>query len=258
MPKVFLKTKEEIGFMAEGGKILGDVVSCTFEKVEPGISTLEIDSLIDKGIEEFGAEPSFKMVSGYHFASCVGLNNEVVHSIPKKEKIVKEGDILKIDAGVYLNGYNTDFSWSLKIGKKKGKFESNDFLQSGKEAIKNAVARAVVGNYVGNISGEIQKTIEKGGFKPVMVLTGHGIGKSLHEDPLIPCFLSGKVENTLKLLNGMTLAIEVIYNQGSPDVVLNNDNWTISTRDGKISGLFEQTVAITENGPLILTPTVFR
>lgn len=244
--------------MAEGGKILGDVVSGTFEKVEPGISTLEIDGLIDKGIVKFGAKPAFKLVPGYHFASCVGLNNEVVHSIPKKEKLVKEGDILKIDAGVYLNGYNTDFSWSLKIGKTKGKYGDSVFLQSGKEALDNAVAKAVVGNYIGNISSEIQKTVEKKGYRPVLVLTGHGIGKSLHEDPFIPCFLSGEAENTLKLSIGMTLAIEVIYNQGSPDVVLENNDWTISTRDGKISGLFEQTVAVTVNGPLILTPTVFR
>lgn len=257
MPKILLKTPDEIQIMAEGGKILGEVIDRTFEKIKSGISTFEIDTEIDRGIEKSGAKPSFKMVEGYRHASCVGLNSEVVHSIPNKDKIVKNGDILKIDAGVFWKGFHTDSSWSVKLGNGKNGFVEDIFLATGKKALKEAIKQAKIGNFVGNISSKIQEVVEQGGYSPVKVLTGHGVGRNLHEEPFIPCFLKEGVGKTPKLTKGMTLAIEVIYNQGSAEVVLENDDWTISTGDGKISGLFELTVAITENEPLILTPTLF-
>lgn len=241
--------------MAEGGKILGKVVDRTFEKVEPGISTLEINRQIEEAISNFGAKPSFKMVPGYSFASCVGLNSEVVHSIPRKDKVIKEGDLLKIDTGVFWKGFHTDLSWSVRLGKRKGQFVKDEFLSVGEKALQKAVETAKIGNFVGSISAKIEGVVERSGCHPVKVLTGHGIGRALHEEPFIPCFLKGRVEDTPNLLPGMTLAIEVIYAQGSPEVVLESDDWTISTRDGKISGLFELTVAVTVNEPLILTPT---
>lgn len=250
MSKIDLKSAEEISLMAEGGQKLSSILMDVFEKIEPGLSTLQIDSWIDKGIVKQGGEPSFKKVRNYRYASCVGLNGEIVHSIPKEDKIIKEGDILKIDLGMFYKGFNTDMSWSWEILTKKKK----DFLGVGENALYLAIDVARSGNRVGHISLAIEKTITQAGYCPVNVLTGHGIGRKLHEEPMVPGVLKDELENTPKLLPGMTFAIEVIYAQKSPEAVLGADGWTISTKDGKISGLFEQTIAITENDPLIITP----
>ncbi|MCL5090505.1 MAG: type I methionyl aminopeptidase [Patescibacteria group bacterium] len=254
MPKITLKTPEQIAIMAEGGKRLAQILEQALKQIEPGISTLEIDTWIDKGIAGAGGLASFKLVPGYRWASCVGLNDEVVHSIPKKDKIIRTGDLLKIDLGMLWQGYNSDLSWTVCI---KGEGEKCDvrkeFLDAGKEALKEAIKAAQPGNCIGHISQKIQQVIEGAGYFPIKVLTGHGIGRKLHEDPLIPGFLKGKLSDSPKLWPGMSLAIEVIYGQTSSDVVMENDGWTISTKDGKMSGLFEKTIAVTENGPLILT-----
>lgn len=252
--------------MKKGGEKLGGVLSEVLKKVEPGLSTLEIDSWIGEGIIYAGGTPSFKMVPGYHWASCVGLNDEVVHSIPRKERIIKEGDLLKVDLGMFYSGFHTDLSWTALISNKATKQQSNKdrsyleklkFLSSGEKALEEAIKVAKAGNRVGHISQKIEEVIRKAGFRPVEVLTGHGVGKKLHEDPLIPGILKKGLENTPELVCGMTLAIEVIYCLGEPEVVLRNDGWTIVTKDGKITGLFEKTIAITETQPLILTPLVF-
>lgn len=253
MNKIGLKSPAEIEIMAEGGQKLSLILAEVLNKIKPGLSTLQIDSWIDEGIEKAGGKPSFKMVKDYRYASCVGLNAEVVHSIPKIDKKVRVGDLLKIDLGMLYKGFHTDLSWTIEVGTKK---ESN-FLKTGEEALRQAVEIAKKGNRVGHISQKIQEIIQNGGYQPVRVLTGHGIGRSLHEEPMIPGVFKGKLERTPLLEKGMTLAVEVIYAQKSPDVVLESDGWTISTKDGKISALFEETIAITENGPLILTPTDF-
>lgn len=257
MPKISIKTDSEIAIMAEGGQALGKIVSRTLKKIKTGVSTAEIDQWVEEDILAFGGEASFKRVPKYYWTTCVGLNNEVVHSIPKKDKIIKEGDLVKIDAGIYWKGFNNDVSWTTIVpafaeATAGGQSSKERFLEAGKEALKRAISAAKPGNRVGHISMAIQETIESAGFSPVKILTGHGIGRQLHESPLIPCFLKGRLDNTAKLLSGMTLAIEVIYSLGSPELVMENDNWTISTRDGKIAGLFEETIAVCENGPLIL------
>jgi len=245
-----IKSAEEIKIMSDGGKKLGLILTEALKKVKPGISTFEIDCWIDEGIIKSGGQASFKQVRNYQFASCVGVNNEVVHSLPSKRKIIKEGDLLKIDLGMIWLGFNTDLSWTIEVGTKREEF----FLAAGKEALNKAIREARNGNRVGHLSLAIEETIKKAGFSPVKVLTGHGIGRKLHEEPMIPGVLNGKIEDTPKLVPGMTLAIEVIYAQKSPEVVLETDGWTISTKDDKISALFEQTVAVTDNDPLILTP----
>lgn len=250
-----IKDERQISIMREGGEKLSAVLECTLKKIKPGLSTGEIDLWIDQGILAKGAEASFKKVTGYHYASCVGVNDEVVHSLPSFEKIIKEGDLLKIDLGLYWQGFNTDLSWTVEVGNSDSG-QKKKFLQAGKKALDEAIKVSLPGKRTGDISREIQKWIQKAGFTPVKVLTGHGIGRRLHEDPYVPCFLEGGTDSTPKLVPGMTLAIEVIYNQGRAEVVLENDGWTISTEDGKISGLFEKTIAVTENGPLILTPVV--
>lgn len=261
-----IKDGKQIEVMKAGGERLSAILESTLKKIKPGLSTGEIDLWIDQEIVASGGEASFKKVAGYHHASCVGVNDEVVHSLPSFEKIIKEGDLLKIDLGLCWQGLNTDLSWTVIVQSSKAcpelaegcKVQSyqEKFLNAGKKALDEAIKVALPGRYVGDISREIQKWIERAGFTPVKVLTGHGIGSKLHESPYVPCFLKGRVEDTAKLVPGMTLAIEVIYNLGGAEVVLENDGWTISTEDGKISGLFEKTIAVTENGPLILTPAV--
>lgn len=259
MPKISIKSPEEISIMAEGGKILGTILTEVLDKIETGLSTFEIDCWIDNKIVQAGGEPSFKLVPRYHWASCIGLNDEVVHGIPSKDKILKEEDLLKIDLGMLWKGFHTDLSWTILVESKEIKPSiQNDekvrFIASGEKALVEAIKVAKEGNRIGHISQKIQEIIESQGYHPVEILTGHGIGRKLHEEPLIPGVLCQALELTPKLVPGMALAIEVIYNQGNPEVVLENDGWTVSTKDGKMAGLFEKTIAITGSEPLVLTP----
>lgn len=254
MSKIDLKSSEEIALMSEGGRRLSNILTEVLGKIQPGLSTLKVDTWIEEGILKAGGKPSFKTVANYRYSSCVGLNHEVVHSIPRADKIINKGDLLKIDLGMNWKGFHTDLAWTIEVG---GQDQNRDFLKAGKKALSKAIAVCQKGKRVGNISLEIQKTIESSGYNPVRVLTGHGIGGKLHEDPLIPCILRGKIENSPLIKEGMTLAIEVIYAQKSPEVTVEHDGWTICTKDGKISALFEETIAVTENGPLVLTPMDF-
>lgn len=245
-----IKTEKEIKTMTEGGQKLRTALETVLAAIKVGVTTKELDEIAEKKIIELGGKPSFKMVPGYHWTTCISINDQVVHGIPSERKI-SEDDVVGVDIGCYYQGLHTDLSTTVKVSK--GKLVKDKFLKVGEEALENAIKEARVGNYLGNISLAIQETVEKAGYSPVGSLTGHGVGRSLHEDPMIPCYLDRKVEKTPVLEAGMTLAIEVIYNEGKPQVVLENDGWTISTEDGKISGLFEETVAITESGFLVLT-----
>lgn len=258
MPRISLKTPAEIAVMAEGGRKLARILEEVLTKVEPGVSTLAIDSWIDNLIAKAGGTPSFKQVPRYHWASCIGLNEEVVHSIPKKEKIIKEGDLVKIDLGMLWQGWHTDLAWTILMQNanspyRVNKMQSSKFLEAGEKALEEAIKVARPGNRVGDISQVIQGVIEGAGYCPVRVLTGHGVGKALHEDPLIPGILPGRKEKTPALLPGMTLAIEIIYGEKTGEVLMENDGWTIVTKDGKIAGLFEKTIAVTQDNPLVLT-----
>lgn len=237
------------------------------EEVKPGITTGELDKLTDALINQSGGRPSFKMVKGYHWATCLCVNEVVVHGIPNEYKL-KEGDLLGIDIGLFYKGFHTDMAWTLRVQTPNSKLktqndEVDNFLDVGEKALNEAISVAKVGDRVGHISEAIQATIEAAGFSPVQALIGHGIGRELHEDPPVPCFVNKQsfstnkeIEKTPLLKTGMTLAIEVIYNQGKSDVVYaNDDGWTIQTVDGKLSGLFESTVVILAEGPEILTQT---
>jgi len=187
MPKVTIKTDTQIMNMLEGGTLLAGILSEVENFAKAGVNTFEIDSLIDKRILENKGEASFKKVHGYSWASCVGLNSEVVHSIPKKDKILKAGDILKVDLGMFYKSLHTDLSWSWEVGEAGlGRFAQKRFLSKGEEALNRAIKEARPGKYIGHISSAIQKTIEEAGYSVVAVLNGHGVGESLHEDPLIP------------------------------------------------------------------------
>jgi methionyl aminopeptidase len=250
MAKISLKTPKQIEAMAEGGGKLGQILSQVLTQLEPGLSTLEIDSWIEDRILNAGGKPAFKMVPRYHWASCICLNDEVVHGIPRAERIIRKGDLLKIDLGMNWQGLNTDMSWMIEVGSDIKK----NFLAAGERALGEAISVCQPGNRVGHISQTIERIIKTAGYQPVEALTGHGIGRTLHEEPMIPGVLRKKLDETPLLEVGMTLAIEVIYAEGSGEIVLEEDGWTISTKDGKMSGLFEKTIAISENGPLVLTP----
>lgn len=252
---------EEIEKIKAGGKITAAVLAEVLEKVAAGMTTKWLDEFAHAQIKERGGEASFKMEKGYSFATCMNVNEMVVHGVPTEEEL-KEGDRLGVDLGVYYQGYHTDASWSIQVKSRKLKAKSsyNDdakpkiFLETGERALKEAIRKCVAGNYIGEISRAIQETVEAGGYSCVKQLVGHGVGRKLHEDPEIPGYLRGKVENTPEIKVGMVLAIEVIYNLGKSGVVYGSDDgWTIVTRDGLLSGLFEHTVAVTAKGTDVVT-----
>ncbi len=258
--KINIKTKEEIGIMRKGGKMLSEIMKKTLERAKPGVRTIELERFADREINKRGAKASFKTVKGYQYATCMCLNSTVVHGLPGND-VLKENDVLGVDMGVLYKGFHTDMSWTKLIQNDSVKFKNIRenpkirFLEIGKEALENAIAVCRVGNYVWDISKAIQDVVEKkGGYHSIRVLTGHGVGRKLHEDPIIPCFAEGKREKSAKLNEGMTLAIEVIYAVGTDKVWYGNeDGWTITTRDSSLAGLFECTLAVAKKSPEILT-----
>lgn len=274
---------KKIETMRAAGAILGEVLELLLKEVKPGVSEIEIDSLAEKLIRARGAEPGFKKVPSYKHTICISTNDVVVHGVPTK-KVLKEGDIVGIDCGVFLDGYHTDMAETIQVGDRgpaasyprqtssianapSGRSSGvphsasplayskiNKFLQIGEKALFAGIKEARVGNRVGHISRAIQAIIEGSGYSVVRNLVGHGVGKSLHEEPEIPGYLSRKIDLTSALFKGQTLAIEAIYNMGGHEVVYDRgDGWTIRTQDGSLSGLFERTILVTENGPELLT-----
>ena len=246
--------------MHEGGKKLKRVLNETLTRVTPGISAYEIDQFADNLIKKEGAEASFKRVKGYHWASCICVNDCVVHGIPHKEIVLEENDVVTVDLGIYYRGFHTDMSWTVRVNKSNQKLGSkkNDeidrFLKTGEQALENAIAQVKLGNRIGHISQAIQNTIEPDGYRVVEELVGHGVGRKLHEDPEISGLLLKPLSKTSELKIGMTLAIEAIYVLGKPDVYVDEaDGWTIRTKDGTIASCFEKTIAVTRDGLLVLT-----
>lgn len=251
-----LKTEEEIEIMRQGGRILYEILFEVLKSVKVGVSELELDQLAEKLILKKGGEPGFKKVDGYKHTICISTNTVVVHGVPTEYKL-KEGDVVGIDCGVYYKGFHTDAAHTIRI-KDEGLMIKDDgadkFLETGKRALEEAIKVARFGNRVGHISKTIQNIVEGAGYSVVRSLIGHGVGRQLHEEPEIPGFLNGPIDKTSKLNIGMTIAIEVIYNMGKSDVVYSgNDGWTIKTKDNSLSGLFERTVAITNEGSVVLT-----
>lgn len=252
---ISIKTPHEIGIMEKGGKILADTLFEVLQFAKPGVTELELDKMAEKLILEKGGEPGFKKVPGYHHTICVSTNDVVVHGIPTTYAL-KEGDILGIDCGVYLEGFHTDMSESIIVGESSVADQKNvNFLDTGKKALELAIEQVKPGNYIGHISKTIQMIVEGGGYSVVRELIGHGVGHELHEEPEVPGYLRGKIEKTPLLKEGMVIAVEIIYNMGKKEVEYagGGDEWTIVTADGSLSGLFERTIAVTKNGYKILT-----
>lgn len=247
-----IKTKDEIKRMREGGRRLAWVMNRVLREVKSGARLSELNKLAESLIEKQKGKPSFKMVKNYRWATCINVNQGVVHGIPGDYR-VKAGDLVSVDIGLFYKRLHTDMARTVRVeGQKSGRLKDK-FLLAGEKALEKAIKATKKGNRVGHLSQAIEKEIKKAGYMPVKALTGHGVGRKLHEEPQIPCYLEGGIEKTPRLEAGMTLAIEVIYAQDKPDAVLDPDGWTVKTADNKLAGLFEDTVLVTSRGGEILT-----
>jgi methionyl aminopeptidase len=240
---------QKITAMREGGERLGRIKQQLAEFTHIGTTFEEIEDEAQRLIKEAGALPSFSTVPGYHWATCIMKNEGMEHGIPKNKK-VEDGDIIKIDVGLIYDGYHLDTTTSFIVGSSTT--EKELFLEVGQRALAKAINKARVGNAVYDISSAMQRVIEGAGYSCVHQLTGHGVGKNLHEDPSIPC-LAQRSDKRIKLYEGQTIAIEPMYAMGDATLVIDEDGWTYKTKDGSLSGMFEETVLVTKDGPEILT-----
>jgi methionyl aminopeptidase len=244
----FLKKKAEV--MREGGRRLAFVRDSLVEFAQLGVHFLEIDQKAYELIKAQNAKANFAMVPGYHWATCLMKNDEVCHGIPKKEKVIKDGDLIKIDVGLLYEGLHVDTTVSFYRGEVSD--SKQRFLEIGQKSLDRAIAEAIVGNSVYDISFQMEKVLTRHNLGAVYQLTGHGIGKALHEDPNIPCYAQKRDKKNM-LYEGQTIAIEVMYTQGKPDLKVDDDGWTYRTIDGSLGGMIEETIIITKDGPEILT-----
>jgi methionyl aminopeptidase len=245
-----LKSQREIEIMARGGKILADTVKLMERSVQPGMTTADLDRIAEDFIRSHdGATPSFKGLYNFPASICSSINHEIVHGIPSKKRVLYEGDVVSIDVGVFYEGYHTDSATTVAVGAVND--ESRRLLDVTREALNAGVAVARAGNHLGDIGAAVQAVVENAGFSVVRDLVGHGIGTGFHEEPQVPNY--GKPSRGIRLVPGLTIAIEPMVNVGKPGIRTMPDKWTVVTIDGKRSAHFEHTVAITENGPRILT-----
>lgn len=235
--------------MKRAGQIAAESLKEVLKMVKPGVTTHELDTTAQREIEKRGAKPSFMTVDDYKWTICTTINDQVVHGIPTKTKL-KDGDILGIDIGALYKGFHSDLATTVVIGSVSK--EDSNFVKKGRQTLTKAIKKASVGAKIGDISHTIQEEIEGSGYSVVRSLTGHGVGKQLHEEPMVPGF--GAEGTGPQIEENMVLAIEVIYAKGKGDVILERDGWTISTKDGSLGGLFEQTIAVKRSGPIVLTP----
>lgn len=247
---VVLKTRREIELMREAGRISAMALKVAGEAVRPGVSTLEIDTAARKYIESQGARPNFLGLYGFPATACISINNEVIHGIPSKNRILQEGDIVSIDLGAEKDGYNGDNAATFAVGKISD--EAQRLIDTTREALYVGLKQAVAGNRIGDIGHAVQVYCEERGYGVVRDFVGHGVGKELHEDPSVPNY--GTPGRGVRLLPGMTIAVEPMINQGTWEVNQLSDGWTVVTKDGKLAAHFEHTVAITKDGEcMILT-----
>jgi methionyl aminopeptidase len=245
-----LKSAREIETMAEGGQILGATVQMLKGAVRAGMSTLELDGIAEDFIRSHpGATPAFKGLYGFPGTLCTSINNEIVHGIPSKKRVLRDGDVISIDVGVGYKGYFTDSATTVPVGTVDP--ETLRLLEVTERSLQAGIAAAVPGNHLGDIGAAIQGVVEDAGFSVVRDLVGHGIGVEFHEEPQVPNY--GKPKRGLKLVPGLTLAIEPMVNMGGPQTRTLPDKWTIVTVDGSRSAHFEHTVAVVEGGNRVLT-----
>jgi len=246
---IVLKSAREIDLMRRGGQILADVMEMLRGFVKPGLSTLEIDEEVEEFIVARGATPAFKGYRGFPATVCISINEEIVHGIPSAHRRVKEGDIVGLDLGCIVEGYYADCAFTMPIGEISARVQ--ELLDVTRQSLDLAITQCRPGQRLSDISHAVQRHVEAHGFGVVRAFVGHGIGRNLHEDPQIPNF--GAPGRGPKLAEGMTLAIEPMITAGRPEVYVHDDDWSISSVDGSLAAHFEHTVAITADGPRILT-----
>ena len=244
------KSPQEIETMARAGRVVADTLALIGEHVKPGVTTAELDAIAEEFITSQGGYPTFKGYRGYPAATCLSPNSMIVHGIPGPYELT-DGDVLSVDVGVTLDGFVADSAYTFAIGEISA--DAERLLEVGQAALAAAIEQCLVGHRLSDISHAVQLVTEAAGFSVVRSLVGHGVGRSMHEDPQIPNY--GQPGRGPLLGEGMTFAIEPMITAGGPDIVVHDDEWSISTADGTLSAHFEHTVAVTEAGPRILTAT---
>ena len=245
---ISIKNKRELQAMKEACVISARALKLAGEAVQPGVTTAEIDREVRRYIESQGAKPSFLGYGGFSGSACISINNEVIHGIPGK-RVIKAGDIVSVDVGAFYNGFHGDNAATFAAGEVSP--EAKALMDATRESLYEGIKAARAGNRVGDIGAAVQRYVEVRGYSVVRQFVGHGVGANLHEDPSVPNF--GTPGRGPRLLPGMTIAIEPMINAGVYDVKILNDGWTTITADGKLSAHFEHSVAITPDGPVILT-----
>jgi methionyl aminopeptidase len=250
---IIRKSPAEIDRIAAAGAVVAETIAHVGERIEPGVTTLELDRIAEDFIRGQGGVPTSQGYRGYPRAICISVNEVVVHGIPD-DRVVEEGDLITIDVGVTLDGAIADSAYTFGIGSLDAHSDAQRLLDTAQDALAAGIAEARLGNRIGDISHAVQTVVEGAGYSVVRSLVGHGVGRHYHEDPHVPNF--GERGRGPRLSEGMTIAIEPMITAGSPEVWLAGDGWTISTEDGSLSAHFEHTVAILPDGPRILTPRV--
>ena len=245
-----LKSARELETMAAGGRILAATHQHVKPAIQPGVSTWDLDTMVESFIRSHaGAKPSFKGLYGFPASACISLNDEIVHGIPSKKRILVEGDIVTIDIGVHYGSFHTDSAWTYAVGAIAP--ETQRLMDVTEASLWAGIAETTMGNHIGDIGAAVERVVVKAGFSVVRDLVGHGVGANMHEDPQVPNH--GKPKRGPKLQVGMTIAIEPMVNAGGAATKTLGDKWTIVTLDGTLSAHFEHTVAITADGPRVLT-----
>jgi len=245
---IIYKTRREIETMDRCNRVVGQILAALAREARPGVTTLDLDRKAEEMIREAGVKPAFKGYRGYPCVLCTSVNEEVVHGIPSPRKVLREGDIIGLDFGVVLDGYFGDAALTVPVGRVSR--EAADLMRVTRESLQRGIEAARAGGRLSDISAAVQRHVEAGGYSVVREFVGHGIGTSLHEDPQVPNYGAPGAGPVLK--EGLTLAIEPMVNVGDPAVRIHPDGWTASTVDGSLSAHFERSIAITENGPLVL------
>jgi methionyl aminopeptidase len=245
---IIRKSAAEIETMARAGAVVAETLALLEEQIQPGITTAELDAVAEEFIRSHGGEPTFKGYKGYPAATCLSPNAMVVHGIPDTRRL-QDGDVLSVDVGVTLDGFVADSAWTFPVGSISA--EAQRLLDTCRAALEAGIAEARAGNTVQDISRAVQTVTEAAGFSVIRSLVGHGVGRSMHEDPQVPNFVSAYPGPELK--EGMTIAIEPMITAGGPDVYLHDDEWSISTSDDSLAAHLEHTVAVTAAGPRVLT-----
>ena len=246
---IILKSLNEIDVMKESGKICSRALQMAGKAVEPGVSTEQVDEVVRKYLASQGAVSSSLGYGGFPKNCCISINNEVVHGIPSNSRILKNGDIVSIDICSKFKGFHTDNAYTFACGEISENAKS--LLDATRESLYEGISKAKIGARIGDISSAVQEYVESRGYSVVRDFVGHGVGAQLHEDPSIPNF--GKSGRGPRLMAGMTLAIEPMINEGTHEISILDDKWTAVTKDGKLSAHFEHTIAVTADGPVILT-----